>query len=227
MAKRHYIGINNVSRKIKQPYGGVDNVVRKVTSGYIGEDNVARQFFDGVEHPSVHYHTWELDGRIWTDPTCTSSGEYSYTCTGCGETKTEIIPATGHNIGSNCKCSYCGETIHDLENTGNGTDPTCTSAGKAYYVCNRCGEVVEETLPAIEHDYHNDNQQGATCTEDGYIDWVCWNCNHSYREITESALGHSYQGGECTRCGDISPEWGTCPTCGRKYLLSDGCAYCM
>lgn len=45
MAKAHYIGVDGVGRKGKQPFIGVDGVSRKCKSGYVGVDGVARQFF--------------------------------------------------------------------------------------------------------------------------------------------------------------------------------------
>ncbi|MBR2388112.1 MAG: hypothetical protein IKB02_09970 [Clostridia bacterium] len=47
MAKKGYVGIDNVARKVTKQYIGVDNVARKVTKGYIGVDNVARQCYAG------------------------------------------------------------------------------------------------------------------------------------------------------------------------------------
>lgn len=43
-------------------------------------------------------HTWD-GGVISTDPTCTASGEKTYTCTECSETKTEAVSALGHDWG--------------------------------------------------------------------------------------------------------------------------------
>ena len=40
-------------------------------------------------------HTWN-NGTITTAPTCTKAGEETYSCTKCGATKIEPIPATGH-----------------------------------------------------------------------------------------------------------------------------------
>lgn len=45
MAKNTYIGVNNVSRKVKKMYIGVNGVARKVKKGYIGVNGVARQFY--------------------------------------------------------------------------------------------------------------------------------------------------------------------------------------
>ena len=51
-------------------------------------------------------HSWDA-GQITTAATCTTDGEMLYTCSNCGGTKTEIIPATGHSY-VNGKCSVCG-----------------------------------------------------------------------------------------------------------------------
>ena len=38
-------------------------------------------------------HTWN-DGKITTEPTTTTEGVKTYTCTACGDTKTEVVPKT-------------------------------------------------------------------------------------------------------------------------------------
>ena len=71
-------------------------------------------------------HTWDK-GKITTGVTCTQKGIKTYTCTVCNETKTEEIPATGHQytelrneIEANCiqegytgdvYCTDCGIKI--------------------------------------------------------------------------------------------------------------------
>lgn len=49
MAKKVYIGVNNVARKVKKIYIGVGGVARKVKKGYIGVNGVARPFWTGGE----------------------------------------------------------------------------------------------------------------------------------------------------------------------------------
>ena len=44
-------------------------------------------------------HTWN-DGQVTTAATCTENGVMTYTCTMCSDTKTEVIPATGHAYGA-------------------------------------------------------------------------------------------------------------------------------
>ncbi len=41
-------------------------------------------------------HIWN-DGEVTAEPTCTETGTKLFTCTSCGETKTETIPAKGHS----------------------------------------------------------------------------------------------------------------------------------
>ncbi len=72
-------------------------------------------------------HTHTYTATVTTAPTCTTDGEATYTCTVCGDTYTEPIPATGDHVdedndgycdtcdemmqgGDHCK--YCGK-IHD------------------------------------------------------------------------------------------------------------------
>lgn len=47
MAKKMYLGVDNLARKIKKQYLGVDNKARKVKKGYIGIGSVARPFMSG------------------------------------------------------------------------------------------------------------------------------------------------------------------------------------
>ena len=46
------------------------------------------------EIPATGAHTWD-NGTVTTEPTETTPGVRTYTCTICGQTKNEIIPATG------------------------------------------------------------------------------------------------------------------------------------
>ena len=76
---------------------------------------------------TLHYeepckHSWS-EGIVTKQPTCTEDGERSYTCLLCFETKTEMIPATGHNyVDGVCQNTGCGEILYRtiyFENTDN------------------------------------------------------------------------------------------------------------
>ncbi|MBO5797277.1 MAG: hypothetical protein J6R77_02900, partial [Clostridia bacterium] len=50
--------------------------------------------------PATGNHSWN-DGVVTTDPTCAKAGVKTYTCSVCGGTKTESVPATGaHTYGT-------------------------------------------------------------------------------------------------------------------------------
>lgn len=110
-------------------------------------------------------HTWD-NGVVSKDPTCTEKGSKTYTCAVCRETKTEEIPATGHQNkevrdkkAATCtKAGYTGDTYckdcGELLKTGKETDAlghtwgkgkvtrksTYTAAGQITYTCSRCGK---------------------------------------------------------------------------------------
>ncbi len=54
-------------------------------------------------------------GTVTKEPTCTETGTRTFTCSKCGETKTEAIPAKGHSYetdsAGNQVCTVCGHTI--------------------------------------------------------------------------------------------------------------------
>ena len=58
-----------------------------------------------------------------------------------------------------------------------------------------------------------------TCTAQGYTMHTC-SCGNSYKDSYVNALGHSYSGGACTRCGQKDPNY--TQTSGVRYVLSDG-----
>ena len=59
---------------------------------------------------------------------------------------------------------------------------------------------VPETSAPHTHDFTSEVTVAATCTETGLVTYVC-NCGETYTEVTE-ALGHSYESGICSTCGD-------------------------
>ena len=91
-------------------------------------------------------HVWD-EGVITTEATCTIDGVKTFTCSECGATKTEAIPATGHT-----------EVVDEA------VAATCTTDGKTEGKhCSVCNEVIvaQETVPATGHVY--DNDEDANC----------------------------------------------------------------
>jgi hypothetical protein len=81
------------------------------------------------------------EGIVTKEPTCGTAGIKTYTCTLCGNEKTEVMTATlGH--------SYDEGVIVE--------DATCTDAGIKVYTCTVCGKNKTEYVPKLEtHSYTN------------------------------------------------------------------------
>ena len=60
MAKKAYVGVNDVARTVKTIYVGVNGVARKVIKGYVGVNGVAQVFWDGGAGGLIVYDcgTW-------------------------------------------------------------------------------------------------------------------------------------------------------------------------
>jgi len=79
-------------------------------------------------------HKWD-SGTVTTEPTETGPGTMTYTCTVCGQTKTEVIPATGPHT------HVWGEGTVTVA-------PTETTPGVRTYTCTVCGKTRTEIIPA-------------------------------------------------------------------------------
>lgn len=75
------------------------------------------------------------DGEITTAATCTATGVKTFTCTICGETKTQEIEALGHD--------FHGDEIVE--------PATCVKTGKKLVECTRCTATEETELPIDEN----------------------------------------------------------------------------
>lgn len=108
-------------------------------------------------------HAWD-EGTVKTEATCAQAGEVVYTCTLCGETRTESVPKKEHTPGGGPTCTepqicvFCGTVLssakgHTVETVA-ATEATCTERGNtAGTRCSVCGEVLSglEPIPAKGH----------------------------------------------------------------------------
>ena len=119
-------------------------------------------------------HRWN-SGTITTAPNCTYDGVRTYTCTICGETKTEPIPKQPDQ--------------HVFVQQA-GKAATCTAAGYSVKVCSVCAYVDYQDLPALGHKLTHHAAKAATCTAVGWGSYDdCSRCDYTtYAEIP--ALGH-------------------------------------
>ena len=159
-------------------------------------------------------HKWDA-GVVTKEPTYTSTGTKKYTCTNCGETKTETIAklvCTSHVWDSGkvvtaptyktegtkkYTCKNCGttktETIAKLVCTSHVWDsgvvtkkPTYTSTGTKKYTCKNCGETKTETIAKL------------VCTNHA------WDAGVVTKKPTYTSTGEKKY--TCTNCGTTKTE---------------------
>ena len=127
-------------------------------------------------------HEWER-GKNIKDPTCTESGTASYVCRKCGQQYTEEIPA-----------AHTPQTVY-------GRAATCTTSGLTNgQKCSICDKVLvaQVTIPALGHNYVSTTTGEPTCTDSGYVTYVCTRCGSSY--TTEiPASWHDWDDGKVTQ----------------------------
>lgn len=164
------------------------------------------------EHLIQLTHWWPETWSEEKSPTCIEKGQKVKRClNGCGDKKTQEIPATGHRMDSFVKteatCGSAGEAIfkcihgcgyeysRTVPATGNhewnsGTvsrQPTCATMGKTKYTCIVCGKTKEETnIPkSNNHDWNwsaGSVTTVATCTQSGITSYPCKNgCGEKYK----------------------------------------------
>lgn len=171
-------------------------------------------------------HTWN-SGTVTKSATCTTDGVKTYTCTGCGATKTETIKATGHSYSTKWssdgtkhwhECTVCGAKKDEAAHTP-GAAATEWTAQK----CTVCGYVIKAAL-GHTHNYAtawtvDANGHWHACSgcddEKDYADHVydndcdpdCNVCGYT-RPVTHTYMdrwfydetGHWH---ECTICGAV------------------------
>ena len=181
-------------------------------------------------------HTWD-NGTITTAPTCTKAGEKTYSCTKCGATKIEPIPATGHRW----KSEWTSDATHHWHECANKNCDVTDNAGKNGYaehsggtatctekaVCTHCGQSYGETNP-VNHTGTEQWTQTATTHEKK------WNCCNTVSVPNEN---HEWADGVCSECGYVCLHEDTdknhiCDICGKtisEHKDADNnhiCDYC-
>ena len=171
---------------------------------------------------------------ITKQPTCTSEGTKTKTCTQCGATVTETIAKLSHSytatvVAPTCttngytlhKCSVCGTSYKDNTTKATGhsygnsvvtKQPTCTSEGTKTKTCTQCGATVTETIAKLSHSYTT-TVVAPTCTAGGYTLHKCSVCGTSYKDNTTKATGHSYGNSVVTKQSTCTAEGTAIKTC--------------
>ena len=158
------------------------------------------------ELPPTGAHVWG-NGVVTTAPTETTPGVRTFTCSGCGQTRTETIPATG---------------AHDYQFTKN-VAPTCTDGGYDLYTCSGCGATEKRNLTdAAGHKWDGGTVTTApTETTPGVRTFTCTVCDQTRTEAIP-ATGAS----TCTG-GPSCPSYGLHDVAGPDYWAHKGIDYCV
>ena len=158
------------------------------------------------ELPPTGAHVWG-NGVVTTAPTETTPGVRTYTCSGCDQTRTEAIPATG---------------AHDYQFTKT-VAPTCTDGGYDLYTCSGCGATERRNLTdAAGHKWDNGTVTTApTETTPGVRTFTCTVCDQTRTEAIP-ATGAS----TCTG-GPSCPSYGLHDVAGPDYWAHKGIDYCV
>ena len=151
-------------------------------------------------------HVWG-NGVVTTAPTETTPGVRTFTCSGCDQTRTEAIPATG---------------THDYKFTKT-VAPTCTDGGYDLYTCSGCGATERRNLTdAAGHKWDNGTVTTApTETTPGVRTYTCSGCDQTRTEAIP-ATGAS----TCTG-GPSCPSYGLHDVAGPDYWAHKGIDYCV
>ena len=176
-------------------------------TGYSGDTwckDCGKKILSGQTIAKTENHSWDA-GKVTTKATCTEEGEKTFTCSICGDEKTEKVSATGHQHTeirnkkeATCKetgysgdtwCKDCGkkilsgQTIAKIENhswnQGEITkEPTCKEEGEKTFTCSICGNIKTEKVSTADHQHMEiRNQKNPTCKEAGYSgDTYCADC---------------------------------------------------
>lgn len=165
--------------------------------GYI-EENLPAALEKGYIADTVHiWKSWQCDHQ-WvkgavTEPTCSSEGYTTYTCSLCGSEKkddyTDKLPHTPDGNTDCTKdsfCTVCGELIraageHTYDAGTVKTEPTCTEPGVMEYTCEVCGSVKTEEIPAAGHDWKE-----VTGDDDELLAYRCEACGKEQTILLEA-----------------------------------------
>ncbi len=218
-------------------------------TGYSGDTwckDCGKKILSGQTIAKTENHSWDA-GKVTTKATCTEEGEKTFTCSICGDKKTEKVSATGHQHTeirnkkeATCKetgysgdtwCKDCGKKIlsgqtiaktenHSWDAGKVTTKATCTEEGEKTFTCSICGDEKTEKVSATGHQHTEiRNKKEATCKETGYSgDTWCKDCGKKILSGQAIAKTEDHSWNQ----GEITKE----PTCKEKGEKTFTCSIC-
>ena len=154
-------------------------------------------------------HKWDA-GVVTKEPTYTSTGTKKYTCTNCGETKTETIAQL-----------VC--TSHVWDSGKVVTAPTYKTEGTKKYTCKNCGTTKTETIAQLvctSHVWDGGKVVTApTYKTEGTKKYTCKNCGTTKTETIAKLVctKHAWDAGVVTKkptYTSTGEKKYTCTNCG-------------
>ena len=217
--------------------------------GYSGDTwckDCGKKILSGQAIAKTENHSWDA-GKVTTKATCTEEGEKTFTCSICGDKKTEKVSATGHQHTeirnkkeATCKeegysgdtwCKDCGKKIlsgqaiaktenHSWDAGKVTTKATCTEEGEKTFTCSICGDKKTEKVSATGHQHTEiRNKKEATCKEEGYSgDTWCKDCGKKILSGQAIAKTEDHSWNQ----GKITKE----PTCKEEGEKTFTCSIC-
>lgn len=153
-------------------------------------------------------HKWDA-GVVTKEPTYTSTGTKKYTCTNCGETKTETIAKL-----------VC--TSHVWDSGKIVTAPTYKTEGTKKYTCKNCGTTKTETIAKLVCTKHAWDAgvvtKQPTYKTEGTRKYTCTNCGETKTETIAKLVctTHAWDNGTVTKKATYTATGVrkyTCKTC--------------
>ncbi len=183
-------------------------------------------------------HQWD-SGKETTKASCEKTGVKTYTCSLCKGTRTETIPATGHNYKTvtetnpTCEkegsktvyCSNCYTTkTETTKATGHSydegvitTQPNCETEGVKTYTCATCKGTKTEKINPTGHSFNAGTVKvEPTCTKEGVKTATCSRCNVT-KDVAIEKTAHKFDGGTVTKqptCEAAGSKTYKCSACG-------------
>ena len=187
------------------------------------------------EKSSVEEHIWD-EGKVTTEPTETTEGVKTYTCSKCGRTKTAPIGKLDHvhtfdttrwdsdaeNHWRPATCSHTDEKESIEKHIWNEgvvtTEPTETTEGVKTYTCTKCGRTKTATIGRLDHVHTFDTTRWEYDTANH---WHPATCPHT--DEKKDLAAHNWNEGVITKPSDYGVEGEktfTCATCSATRVES-------
>ena len=242
----------------------VDHAAKAPTCTEIGWDayqTCSRCDYTTYQAKAALGHDWGEWVVTKTATTCGEQSEKQHTCARCGKIELQKYDTVAHTpkdvaaVAATCTtagseagkvCSVCGAVISGCGpvaalghkwKKGETVKPTCETAGKTPYTCERCGDTYDDNVQeALGHDYVDDAEVPATGQKEGKTAGRhCARCNkvfieqkvipkadHDWEIVpavapTCTEPGRS-EGAKCKVCGEVRSVSEELPAKGHNFV---------